>query len=151
MLFLILKLLIFPDQYHVVNNYNDIIEERENSLLQKSLDINDDLILDNILDNISNYENSSILHDQSSIHSSIADPIQTKSRNSFDSTFKNNINHIIVDELISVIIKKHDMGHTFDQIQELINQKIQQLNQITNNLVNWLTENQDKPKYICCS
>ncbi|POG62841.1 hypothetical protein GLOIN_2v1757723, partial [Rhizophagus irregularis DAOM 181602=DAOM 197198] len=40
------------------------------------------------------------------------------------------------------------MGYTFDQIQELINQKIQQLNQITNNLVNWLTENQDKPKYI---
>ncbi|CAB4393816.1 unnamed protein product [Rhizophagus irregularis] len=146
---LILKSLTFPDQYHVVNNYNDIIEERENtSLLQKSLDINDDLILDDILNNISNYENSSILQDQSSIKSSIVDLIQTQSRNSFDSTFKNNINHMIVDELIAVIIKKHDAGHTFDQIQELINQKILQLNQITNNLVNWLTENQDKPKYI---
>ncbi|CAG8654191.1 9818_t:CDS:2, partial [Rhizophagus irregularis] len=133
--------LTFPDQYHVVNNYNDIIEERENtSLLQKSLDINDDLILDDILNNISNYENSSILQDQSSIKSSIVDLlIQTQSRNSFDSTFKNNINHMIVDELIAVIIKKHDAGHTFDQIQELINQKILQLNQITNNLTkaNW--------------
>ena len=141
---LILKSIIFPDQYHMINN---IIVGKEENLFQKSLDINGDLILDNILDVI-NYESSSSLQSQPPVQSNIIDPIQTRSRNSFDSTFKNNINHIIVDELITAIIKKHDVGYTFNQIQELINQKILQLNQFTNNLVNWLKENQEKSKYI---
>ncbi|GBC52943.2 kinase-like domain-containing protein [Rhizophagus irregularis DAOM 181602=DAOM 197198] len=143
----ILRSIILLDQHHIIEDYNDNnIKEKEDSLLRKSLDsINDDLFLDNILDAI-NYGDTSLRSIQSTIIDD--DSIQTKSRNSFDSTFINNINNIFVDKLISVIIKKHDSGYTFDQIQELINQKILQLNQITNNLVKWFKENQDKSKYI---
>jgi len=73
--------------------------------------------------------------------------IQTDfSKDSFDSTF-NKLNNIIVDKLIAVIIKKHDEGYTFNQIQQLINQKILKLNQFTNNLINWLKDNKDISQY----
>ncbi|GES98825.1 kinase-like domain-containing protein [Rhizophagus clarus] len=145
----ILRSIIFPSQRHLFNDYKDNnIEENEDNILSKSSNINDDLILDNII-NIINCEDCSSLRSSTSIQSNnIDDSIQTKSRNSFDSTFTNNITIMFVDKLITVIIKKHDAGYTFDQIQELINQKILQLNQITNNLVKWLSENQDKLKYI---
>ncbi|PKC66373.1 kinase-like protein [Rhizophagus irregularis] len=148
----ILRSIIFLDQHHIINDYNDNnIKKKEDSLLRKSLDsINGDLFLDNILDAINHGDGTSLRSPILSIQPSIIDDdsIQTKSRNSFDSSFNNNINNMFVDKLISVIIKKHDSGYTFDQIQELINQKILQLNQITNNLVKWLKENQDKSKYI---
>ncbi|PKY55961.1 kinase-like protein [Rhizophagus irregularis] len=181
---LVLKSIIYPDQYLKINNYN-------NNLLQESLDINSDSNfningdsdinddfdisddpnihddfninndleignhsnLDNIL-NFMSYRNS--LSNQVSIQltgiftkinqSSIS--IHTDlSKDSFESTF-NNINNLIIDKLITVINKKHDKGYTFDQIQQLIDQKTLQFNQITNNPINWLTKNQDKSAYI---
>src|SRR6266511_1959538 len=140
-------------RYLDLDNNDNIIEENDDSLLQKSLDINDDLDINDILDDI-NYGSS--LQNQTSIQSGITNSknnqssisIQTSlSKDSFDSTY-NNINNLIVDKLIAVIIKKHDNGYTFDQIQELIDKKMLQFSQITNNLISWLAENQDKPKYI---
>ena len=40
-----------------------------------------------------------------------------------------NINEIIADKLISYVIKKHDRGATFDQVQQPLTKKILQLNQ----------------------
>ncbi|GBC52664.1 kinase-like domain-containing protein [Rhizophagus irregularis DAOM 181602=DAOM 197198] len=54
----------------------------------------------------------------------------------------------IVDKLIIYIIKKHDRGITFDQVQQLIDKKILQLNQNVNTLIYWLSKNQDKSQYI---
>ncbi|CAB5366775.1 unnamed protein product [Rhizophagus irregularis] len=108
----ILESIIFLDQHHIIDDYNDNnIKEKEDSLLRKSLDsINDDLFLDNILDAINYGDGTSLRSSILSIQSSIIDDdsIQTKSRNSFDSSFNNNINSIFVDKLISVIINKHD-------------------------------------------
>ncbi|RIA80725.1 hypothetical protein C1645_838182 [Glomus cerebriforme] len=146
--------LISPMHYHIINDDN--IEERTDNLLQESesLDINDDLDLDNIVSIIS--RESSSLQNQTFIKSDIMDPednssyisIHTNlSNDSLNSTF-NNISKIIIDKLITVIIKNHDKGKTFYQIQQFIEQKIFRLNQNTNNLVNWIIENQDKSKYI---
>ncbi|CAB4417681.1 unnamed protein product [Rhizophagus irregularis] len=101
----ILKSLIFLNQHHIIDDYNDNnIKEKENSSLQESLDsINDDLFLDNIniLDAINYGDGTSLRSSILSIQSSIIDDdsIQTKSRNSFDSSrnsfdssFNNNIN-----------------------------------------------------------
>ncbi|GBB89765.1 hypothetical protein RclHR1_16560006 [Rhizophagus clarus] len=54
----------------------------------------------------------------------------------------------VADKLISYIIKKHDRGITFDQVQQLISKKILQLNQNVNDLIDWLSKNQDKSQYI---
>ena len=64
--------------------------------------------------------------------------IQTNiSKDSSDSTFDS----VIIDKLIVVIIRKHNEGYTFSQMQQFINQKISQWSQVINNLTNWL-ENQ---------
>ncbi|GBC08662.1 hypothetical protein RclHR1_00830013 [Rhizophagus clarus] len=55
---------------------------------------------------------------------------------------------VVADELISYIIKKHDGGITFDQVQQLIDKKILQSNQNSNNLIDWLSRNQNKSQYI---
>src|SRR5438046_396092 len=81
--------------------------------------------------------------------SSISQKETNLSKESLDSTF-NGINNVIADKLITVIIKKHDEGYTFDQMQQFIDQKILkllQLNQVAN-LDNWLSKNQDQPQYI---
>ncbi|GBB87039.1 hypothetical protein RclHR1_01350014 [Rhizophagus clarus] len=54
----------------------------------------------------------------------------------------------VVDLLISYIIKKHDKGITLGQVQELLDKKILQLNQNVNNLIDWLSKNQNESKYI---
>ncbi|POG65135.1 kinase-like domain-containing protein, partial [Rhizophagus irregularis DAOM 181602=DAOM 197198] len=58
------------------------------------------------------------------------------------------INFLDVDKLIAFIIKKHDNGITFDQAQQLISKQILQTNQTTDQLIKWLSENQDKTQYI---
>src|SRR3984957_3255161 len=125
---LILKTIRLPNQ-HIINN-NDSINVKENDFLQESLNINGELLLDNI----SNIINGANLQSQTYImntkNNSSSASIQTK--DSFNSTF----NDVIVDKFITIIIKKHDRGYTFDQIQLfIINQKILSSNQITNDLI----------------
>ncbi|GES99064.1 kinase-like domain-containing protein [Rhizophagus clarus] len=170
---LILKSIIFPDKYLKINNHKeeslDINGGSDDLNINDNPDINndsntnddpnDDLDINDYSDNILNIIDSlDSLQDQASIRSAriMGNPknnqssisIQTNlSKDSFESTF-NNINNIIVDKLIIVIIKKHDEGYSFDQIQQLIDQKTLQFNQITNNLINWLTKNQDKSPYM---
>ena len=68
----------------------------------------------------------------------------SSSRDSFESIF----NNVMVDKLITIIIKKHDKGVSFDQIKQIINQKILKFNQEPNELINWLKRNQDKVQYV---
>src|SRR6266511_2953133 len=53
--------------------------------------------------------------------------------------------NMFIDELIIFIIKKHDEGIDFDQIKQII---IQQINQITGNLIKLLLQSQSKSQYI---
>ncbi|GBB95591.1 hypothetical protein RclHR1_02570025 [Rhizophagus clarus] len=52
-----------------------------------------------------------------------------------------------IDELIEYVIHKHDLGFTFDQIQQIINKQISQLNQTSKNQVHWLLNNQNERQY----
>ncbi|UZO08179.1 uncharacterized protein OCT59_028441 [Rhizophagus irregularis] len=63
---------------------------------------------------------------------------------SFIIEFENDliVNGQTVDELIEYIINKHDLGFAFDQIQQML-----QLNKTTENLINWLLNNQYKAQY----
>ncbi|GBB92301.1 hypothetical protein RclHR1_00020004 [Rhizophagus clarus] len=54
----------------------------------------------------------------------------------------------VTDKLINYIIKKHDGGINFDQVQQLIDKKILQLNQNSNKLLDWLSKNQDESRYV---
>src|SRR5204862_6669543 len=69
------------------------------------------------------------------------------SKDSFELAF-NNVNNIIVENLITSIIKKHNEGITFDYIQQLLEQRILQFKQPSNDILDWLLNNQDKPQYI---
>ncbi|CAB4418698.1 unnamed protein product [Rhizophagus irregularis] len=158
---LALKLIIFPDQSRVSNYCDDnplqeSLDISVNSNMNDDQDINDDLDINDYSDNILNIIGS--LQNQASIQSvGIIVPsnnqssvsIQTSlSNDSSDSTF-DIINESFVEKLITFIIKKHDKGYTFDQIQQLLDQILTlQYNQITNNLISWLAKNQDKPIYI---
>ncbi|GES99200.1 kinase-like domain-containing protein [Rhizophagus clarus] len=90
-------------------------------------------IYENRINSQNHLDNSSITSDQTSI----------SSVNLIDS-----IHGEVTDKLINYIIKKHDDGITFDQIQQFIDKKLLQLNQNVNNLIDWLLKNQDKSKYI---
>ncbi|RIA86054.1 hypothetical protein C1645_829885 [Glomus cerebriforme] len=83
--------------------YSNLYTEKEDDLLQESesLDINDDLNLDNIT-SIIGCEKKNSLQNQTS-------------KDSFNSTF----NNIIVDKLITVIINKHDKEENDNQAFEL--------------------------------
>jgi len=52
---------------------------------------------------------------------------------------------IIINELIMFTIKKHDDDIKFDQIKQFI---IQQINKNTDEIIEWLSQNQSKPQYI---
>uniref|UniRef100_U9V817 Protein kinase domain-containing protein n=1 Tax=Rhizophagus irregularis (strain DAOM 181602 / DAOM 197198 / MUCL 43194) TaxID=747089 RepID=U9V817_RHIID len=165
---LALKSIIFPDQYCVNNHCNDdplqeSLDISGNSNMNDnqdinddSSDVNDDLDINDFSDIIPN--NIGNLQDQASIKSvrvmrfksnQSSTSIQTDlSKDSSDSKF-DIINYSFIDKLITFIIKKHDKGYTFDQIQQLLDQITLQFDQITNNLIiNWLTKNQDKSAYI---
>ncbi|PKB97497.1 kinase-like protein [Rhizophagus irregularis] len=159
---------MLPDQDLEIYDYEDsllqeLLDIVDNSSINDDPDINDDSDINDdpdindgldINDYIQNILDS--LQDQATIQSEIIEPKNNQSNVSFftnssndslESTF-NNISNLIVDKLIKIIIKKHDKGYTFDQIQQLIDQKALRFNQITNNLINWLTKNQDKSPYI---
>ncbi|UZO08517.1 uncharacterized protein OCT59_028771 [Rhizophagus irregularis] len=177
---LVLKSIIFPDQYLKTNNYKDdqetldtngdsdinygsyINEDINNDSddsdihdfdINNSLDINNNSNLDNIL-NFMSYGNSlpnQVCNQSTRIfarnNQSNISTQTSLSKDSFESTV-NNINNLLIERLITVIIKKHDKGYTFDQIEQLIDQKTLQFSQITNDLINWLSINQDKSEYI---
>ncbi len=52
-----------------------------------------------------------------------------------------NIFNIFINESIIFIIKKHDEGIGLDQIKQLIIQQTLQINQSTDELVEWLSNN----------
>ncbi|GBC09664.1 hypothetical protein RclHR1_09020002 [Rhizophagus clarus] len=78
-----------------------------------------------------------------SIQSIVSEKVSLSSIDLIDSIYS-----VVAEKLINYIIDKHDKGITFDQIQQLIDKKILQLNQNLNDLIDWLSKNQDKPKYI---
>ncbi|CAG8778885.1 21862_t:CDS:1, partial [Rhizophagus irregularis] len=92
------------------------------------LDINNNSNLDNIL-NFMSYGNSlpnQVCNQSTRIfarnNQSNISTQTSLSKDSFESTV-NNINNLLIERLITVIIKKHDKGYTFDQIEQLIDQK----------------------------
>src|SRR4051812_12321701 len=109
---------------------------------------NNDLILGNIsnvnifnIDISEGIEGSSHRIDNSSIK-------KTESSIDIFELISNNINNIIIDELITFIIKKHDKGNTFDNIKQIISQQVLQLNQALDKFIKWLSIHQDKSQYI---
>ncbi|CAB4479064.1 unnamed protein product [Rhizophagus irregularis] len=134
---LILKSIVFPDQHLEIlginggpntndgSNMNDDNQDiNDDSNISDNSDINDELDINDFSDNM--IKNIGSLQGQASIQSGImslesnqsSSSIQT---NSSDSSF-DIINDSFVDKLIAFIIKKHDKGYNFDQIQQLIDQ-----------------------------
>src|SRR4051794_39472568 len=106
-----LKKILSPQQ-------NDIIIDKDKEIgSDMELDINND---DNILNNI-NPESSSSSQSKQSTQSNLLVDSSNASTQTLD------INNINVDKLITVIIKKHDEGYTFNQMKQFINQNISQL------------------------
>ncbi|GBC08000.1 hypothetical protein RclHR1_07850002 [Rhizophagus clarus] len=107
-------------------NFNE--DKNNNTMLNTTLNI-----CESKVSSQNNLDSSSITSDQMSLSSiSLIESIYSE----------------VADILINYIIKKHDGGITFDQVQELIDKKILQLNQNLNNLIDWLSKNQDESKYI---
>ncbi len=125
---LILKEMVFPEQNDEKKEKNPYRIPNFNS--RNFIYVSSDLPNIDQSTNIKSENNSSSQNqksDQLNTMNYENHSIQSFSRDSFESTF-NHINNIIVDKLITVIIKKHDKGITFDQIKQLINQQILQFN-----------------------
>ena len=147
---LTLKEIVFPEQKDEEKGKNEtsnFIPSSSKDIVYVSSDLpnidqstNIESESDSSSQNKKSVQSNIMNHENNSNHSSIS--IQT-----FESTF-NYINNIIVDKLITVIIKKHDKGVTFDQIKQLINQQILQFNQDTDKLINWLVNNRYASQYI---
>ncbi len=54
----------------------------------------------------------------------------------------------MINEIIVLTIKKHNYGNKFDQIKQFIIQQILQTNQCTDEIIEWLSKNQNKSQYI---
>ncbi|CAB4417956.1 unnamed protein product [Rhizophagus irregularis] len=129
--------------------------------INNDLNINNNL-MQNTMSNINNMSNmNTSIFDIESLNIDVCESTRINSQNYLDSssiasnrTSLSSVNLIesiygaVVDKLISYIIKKHDGGVTFDRVQQLIDKKILQLNQNVNNLIYWLSKNQDKLQYI---
>ncbi|CAB4427667.1 unnamed protein product [Rhizophagus irregularis] len=102
-------------------------------------DMNQDLLIDNIPNMIGPKSTSScsIIMEHEN-HLSV-----TLSTDSFELAV-NNINNSFINNLIQIIIKKHDKGTTFDIIQKLVNQQMLQLNRNIDKLVKDFIKNQYK-------
>ena len=130
-----------------IGKSTDNINKDNNS----EIDINKDLSIDSniiVLNNIEKINSSSqdqvFMTDPNNISPT---QIANLSRDSFDSIF-DNFHEKIVDKLVAFMIKKHNEGITFDHIKHLIEQQILRLDIPSNNILNWLLKNQDKPKCI---
>ncbi|GBC03724.1 hypothetical protein RclHR1_05290012 [Rhizophagus clarus] len=112
--------------------------------------INNNLIL-NTTSNLNTTSDLNIINtriiSQNHVDSSSIAPIASDQASFSSINLIESIYNEVVDILINYIIKKHDRGITFDQGQELIDKKILQLNQNMNNLIDWLSKNQDESKY----
>ena len=101
---------------------------------------------DPILETIETVENDSSMEDYSSQDSIDFEDLQIDTGFIDNIEFKNYKN--IYDDLITFIIEKHNRDITFDRVPQFIKQQILQINQNTEKLINWLTKNQDKSRYI---
>ncbi|GET65601.1 kinase-like domain-containing protein [Rhizophagus irregularis DAOM 181602=DAOM 197198] len=159
---LILKSIVFPDKHleilgingsSNINDDSDINYDNQDindeSNISVNSDMNDELDINDFSDILNNI---SSLQGQASIRSGIMSLKSNQSSTSFqtnsskDSSF-DIINDSLVDKLIAFIINKHDKGYNFDQIQQIIEITLK-CNQIINDLINWLTKNQNKSAYI---
>ncbi|GBC03722.1 hypothetical protein RclHR1_05290010 [Rhizophagus clarus] len=123
-----------------------------------TMDINNDLkttnsLMSNIISNINAMPSlntmSNICESRISPQNHLDSSSITSGRESFSSiNLIESIYNEVADILINYIIKKHDEGITFDQVQELIDKKMLQLNQNLSKLIDWLSKNQDESKYI---
>src|ERR1044072_1208990 len=125
----------------------------ENTSFEEAIDINKDLSIGGLVTNMITIieENNSSSQNQVStiVYENNLLKLSTysnSSRDSFDSIF-DNINNMIVDKLVTFVIKKHNEGITFNYIKQLIEQRILRLNHPSNNILNWLLKNQVKPQY----
>ncbi|CAB4417769.1 unnamed protein product [Rhizophagus irregularis] len=107
-----------------------------------NIDLNNELILSNGEYNIIKYEN-----ERNSLNQNYANSFLSVSSDVTESSV-NLINFLDVNRLIAFVIKKHDRGITFYQVQQLIRKQILQTNQVTDQLIKWLLKNQDKSQYI---
>jgi TPR repeat protein len=155
-----LKTIISSEQHHEI--IDTIINEKTNHSLKTdkinsesnkgTIDLNNDLILSINRLNINNIDiyNELISQNQDQVivvSNNNSSRESGTSVDSFDSTFYK----IIIDKLIIVIIKKHEQGYTFDQIHRIIEQKISQLNQLSqaaDSLLDWLIKNQSILRYV---
>ncbi|EXX63092.1 uncharacterized protein OCT59_028502 [Rhizophagus irregularis] len=107
-----------------------------------NIDLNNELILSNGEYNIIKYE-----YERNSLNQNYANSFLSVSSDVTESSV-NLINFLDVNRLIAFVIKKHDRGITFYQVQQLIRKQILQTNQVTDQLIKWLLKNQDKSQYI---
>lgn len=109
--------------------------------------MNHELLINNIPNMIGPKSTSSFLQTYETISLNIMEHenhlLVTLSTDSFKSAV-NNINNSFINNLIQIIIKKHDKGTTFDIIQKLVNQQMLQLNRNIDKLVKDFIKNQYK-------
>ena len=127
-----------------VNDKSSFKSSKETIDINKNLEINSDVIVDVEKEKISNktklnstmndaekgfeYEKSII-----SLSTIENDPSDFRPKNLSRDSFELILDEIIIDKLIQYIIKKHDEGVTFDQIQYFIEQQILRLGQTMDN------------------
>ncbi|CAI2183654.1 18681_t:CDS:2, partial [Funneliformis geosporum] len=148
---------IFIDNHHKESNLyiNNESSFKTDETSEIFID-NDDLILEDTFNQFKNIiesepENNSNLQKQKSSLIYIEaknNPYFQISNLSISSLESLELYNNTINNIIDYIIKKHDKGFTFDQIEDIIKKTLLQFNQTINNLLNWLIKNQDKLKYI---
>ncbi|EXX53796.1 Tpk1p [Rhizophagus irregularis DAOM 197198w] len=130
--------------------------------INHDLSLNNSLILNTMLNlnttmsnnitsfSINLYESSNVCENSTSSQNRLDSPISPSSIASADQTSSNLLGSIydaVADKLINYIIKKHDGGMTFDQVQQNFDDIVLQLDQNLSNFIDWLSQNQDKPQF----
>jgi hypothetical protein len=106
--------------------------------INTDLSIDSDIIISNIKKSNSSSQNRiSIMVPENNL---LKPPFQNTnlSKDSFESAL-NDITDIIVEKLITFIIKKHN-DNTFDHIRQLIEQQISRFHQSSNEIFKWLSK-----------
>ena len=139
-----LKAIISPNSNNKIhsNIYVDDKKESEDVILFSTVNVDigtldfsiSDLIEDYDLESVGNECNPDILFQAEELF-----------RELFD--LKDTID-ILVDKLITLLIKTQDEGNTLNESKHFINQCITLSNRIQSDIFNWLTENRTKPQYV---
>ncbi|UZO02682.1 uncharacterized protein OCT59_021161 [Rhizophagus irregularis] len=153
-----------PDIQEVVSNLGSIFLERSDIILYINSERKEDNLLIDQYSNSNSYKESMGINDNLSVPSNIKFEgslssymgqnvtlsIMERDNNTTSSTdtFESSIDNIVIDELIKIMIKNHDKGITFDQIKEIINEKILKSGRTKDKLANWLIKNQVGSQYI---